>query len=109
MTHEDDKTSSDFPELGFYYHYKRDPNGAINNYAYEVIGFARHTEDKSFFVLYKPLYETNWSKPATFQARPLGMFMESVMKEGKSKQRFTKITDPEVIATLTAIRDTMYA
>jgi hypothetical protein len=24
------------PEPGFYYHYKHDPNGTVNNYAYEV-------------------------------------------------------------------------
>lgn len=33
------------PEVGFYYHYKHDPTGSVNNYAYEVVGVGFHTED----------------------------------------------------------------
>jgi 8-oxo-dGTP pyrophosphatase MutT (NUDIX family) len=32
-------------EMGFYYHYKHDPEGPVNNYAYEVISVGFHTED----------------------------------------------------------------
>lgn len=32
------------PELGFYYHYKHDPTGAVNNYAYEILNIGHHTE-----------------------------------------------------------------
>lgn len=97
------------PEFGFYYHYKHDSSGAVNNYAYEVTGIARHTEDKSFLILYIPLYEADWFKPANFQARPLTMFMESVTKDGVTRRRFTKIEDPEVLKQLTEIRDQMYS
>ena len=30
------------PENGFYYHYKHDPNGPLNDYAYEVVGVGCH-------------------------------------------------------------------
>ena len=33
------------PEPGFYYHYKHNPNGPVNDYAYEVVGVGFHTED----------------------------------------------------------------
>jgi hypothetical protein len=73
-----------------------------------VTGIARHTEDKSFLVLYVPLYENDWFAPADFQARPLEMFMENVEKNGKVIKRFEKITDPETIAKLEKIREEMY-
>ncbi len=98
-----------FPEKGFYYHYKHDSSGSVNNYAYEVTGFARHTEDKSFFVIYVPLYETDWFKPADFQARPLAMFKENIEKSGSSVPRFTRITDAGTISELTEIRNKMYS
>jgi hypothetical protein len=95
------------PEKGFYYHYKHDP-AVFNDHAYEVVGIARHTEDKSFFVLYVPLYENDWFAPAHYQARPLPMFMEEVTKDGKKFPRFSRITDPEVVTKLSAIRSEMY-
>ena len=49
-------------EKGFYYHYKHDTQGAVNNYAYEVMGIGHHTEieglEPSAMVLYRPLYES---------------------------------------------------
>lgn len=95
------------PEPGFYYHYKHDPN-IWNDHAYEVIGLARHTEDKSFLVLYRPLYENDWFKPATHQARPLPMFMEDVTKDGKTFPRFSKIADPKIVKKLEKIKSEMY-
>jgi hypothetical protein len=32
------------PEPGYYYHYKHDPNGPLNNYAYYIYGVGHHTE-----------------------------------------------------------------
>ena len=96
------------PEKGFYYHYKHDPLGAVNNYAYELTGIARHTEDKTFFALYLPLYENTWFKPADYQARPLEMFMENVTKEGKTYPRFEKITDPKTIDELKRFQKELY-
>lgn len=98
----------DFPENGFYFHYKHDPSIAWNDHAYEVVGVARHTEDKSFLVLYLPLYDNDWFKPATHQARPLAMFMEHVEIQGELKPRFQKVTDPDVIERLTAERTRLY-
>lgn len=88
------------PPKGFYRHYKHDPKGPLNNYIYEVVGIARDTEDKTFSVLYRPLYENDWFKPADYQARPLDMFNENVIKDGKSMPRFEHITDPELVAKL---------
>jgi hypothetical protein len=43
-----------------------------------------------------------------FDLRPLQMFYEPAKLNGKEVQRFTKITDPEVIAQLQAIKARMY-
>ena len=99
------------PEKGFYYHYKHDPAGSMNNYAYEFVTVGWHTEDDAqFFAIYRPLYEEarTWKAGGIADARPLAMFMENVTKVGKTFPRFQKITDPTVIAQLTAIRDKMY-
>lgn len=101
------------PEKGFYYHYKHDPMGEVNNYAYEVLNIAHHTEiddwDKNPFVIYRPLYESSvYKRGKHWDARPLGMFMEAIEKNGKIMPRFTKITDPQIRAKLSEIRDRMY-
>ena len=33
------------PEPGYYYHFKHDPAGPLNNYAYFIYGVGHHTED----------------------------------------------------------------
>lgn len=96
------------PEKGFYYHYKHDPAKAFNDYAYEVLGLALHTESKEYTVLYRPLYENKYLGVADFSVRPYEMFIETIEKEGKVTPRFTKITDPEIIAKLEKIRTEMY-
>ncbi len=96
------------PEKGFYYHYKHDADKDLNNYAYEVIGVGLHTEERTYTVLYRPLYKNTFLAPADYCARPLDMFMEDVTKDGKTFPRFQKIADPEVIAALAEIRDRMY-
>lgn len=104
------------PEKGFYYHYKHDPLGPVNDYAYEVMGVGHHTEDDcrpedANLVVYRPLYESAsvYRAGKMFDIRPLGMFMESVTKEGKTMPRFAKITDEAVIAELEVIKLSMYA
>ncbi len=108
------------PEPGFYYHYKHNPNGPVNNYAYEVVGVGFHTEDdvrpgEAHFLVYRPLYEAsvyNASKELgipCFDNRPLEMWMEDVEKDGKKFPRFKKITDPTVIAQLEKVRGEMYS
>jgi hypothetical protein len=92
------------PEKGFYYHYKHDPNGPINVYAYEVIGTAFHTEEEGvYLVIYRPLYENDFLGPADFCARPLKMFLENVEKAG-GVPRFSRITDAKIISELQRIK-----
>jgi len=99
------------PQPGFYYHYKHDPNGPINNYAYEVIGTGHHTEVTEeqvqngvdpFFVIYRPLYKeaSVYRLGRLFDIRPLQMFMEEVVKGEKKFPRFTRITNLETIERL---------
>ena len=103
------------PERGFYYHYKHDPNGPVNNYAYEVMGVGCHTEDDcrpedANMVVYRPLYETAsvYKAGKFFDVRPLDMFMENIDKRRPDAPRFRKITDPTVITQLEEFRRRMY-
>jgi len=113
------KAPEQVPENGFYYHYKHDPSGEVNNYAYEVVGVGFHTEDdaragEEHFVIYRPLYEATVYQASkelgvpSFDARPLEMFMEEVEKEGIKIPRFHKITEPATITALTKISSEMY-
>ena len=95
------------PKNGFYFHYKHDPLGEINNYTYEVIGVGRHTEDQNYSFLYRPLYINTFLVPATYCLRPLEMFLETVEREVAIVERFQKITDPTIIEQLSKIRDDM--
>ena len=102
------------PELGFYYHYKHNPAGEFNNYAYEVLNIGHHTEidglDESAMVVYRPLYESAgvYKIGKHWDVRPLEMFMEKVEKDGVTKERFTKITDPEIISKLNEVIKKLY-
>lgn len=100
-------------ETGFYYHYKHDPAGVINNYAYEVLHVARHSEIEDIpgglLVIYRPIRPSEYYQDGKYwAARPYSMFVENVTKDGKTFPRFTKITDPEVVAGLEKIRDALY-
>jgi len=104
------------PEKGFYYHYKHDLKAGISNHAYEVLGVGLHTEgnheevsSKDMLVVYLPLYEAFVYKTGKlFDVRPLEMFMEKVVKDGKTIPRFTKITDQKIIEELKNIKIEMY-
>jgi len=90
------------PEKGFYYHYKHSPGKDIYDYAYEILNIAHHTEidglDESAMVVYRPVYESSVYKLGKhWDARPLASFMEPVTKDGKTFDRFQKITDPFLI------------
>jgi len=61
--------------LGLYRHYK-------GNH-YSVLGFARHSETNEVMVLYVPLYGEGG-----YWVRPLAMFVESIIHEGKEVPRF---------------------
>jgi len=63
---------------GRYRHYKgRD---------YQVVGTARHTETEEDVVLYYPLYGEQSER--RYWVRPLAMFTEQVIVEGKTRARF---------------------
>lgn len=100
---------------GFYYHYKHDPHGPINNYAYEIINIGHHTEidglEESKMVIYAPLYpEAGVYKAGKhFDVRPYAMFMEEVVKDGKTFPRFQKIEDEHVIEDLKKIKMELYS
>jgi hypothetical protein len=106
---------ADLPENGFYYHFKHDPTGPLNNYAYEVIGTGCNTEGdwikaETYFVVYRPLYEESamYQNGKLWCLRPLTMFMEDITKDGGSVPRFHKITNPEIIAALQEKSGEMY-
>lgn len=55
---------------------------------YEVIDVARHSETGEDYVIYRPLYGEGglW-------IRPLAMFVETIERDGKTRQRFQYIGD----------------
>lgn len=55
---------------------------------YEVIGLATHSESHEPMVVYRPLYGAGgmW-------VRPLAMFLESVLHEGRTVPRFAPMSD----------------
>ncbi len=109
------KIPTSVPEKGFYYHYKHDPNGLVNNYAYELLNVGLHTEDEcrpedANMAIYRPLYPgcSAYENGKLYYLRPLEMFTETVTKGGRTFQRFTKITDPEVIQKLEELKKQLY-
>lgn len=62
-------------KIGKYRHYKGNE--------YQVIGVAKHSEDESELVVYRPLYGEG-----RLWVRPLDMFIEEVRVEGKTFPRF---------------------
>ncbi len=69
-------------KIGRYQHYKGNE--------YEVIGVAKHSEDESELVVYRPLYNES-SGARNLWVRPLSMFTETVQVDGKTKPRFEYI------------------
>lgn len=103
------------PEQGFYYHYKHDELGSVNNYAYEFLGAGCHTEkdcsrEDVNMAVYRPLYEGAFVYKAgrLFDLRPLEMWMGEVSKDGNTFPRFKKITDVSVISELELIKAKLY-
>ena len=111
------------PEKGFYYHYGHDPKGPVNNCVYEVLGNAfntespgdNHSEDPTDFLhdemtVYRPLFSEAlvYKTDKRFWIRLTKMFCGSIVKNGISIPRFTKIADEKIIAELSKIRDELY-
>lgn len=71
---------------GRYKHYKGND--------YQVLDVVRHSETEEILVLYKPLYENqypNRDEAGNLWVRPLEMFTETVVVEGKEIHRFAYI------------------
>jgi hypothetical protein len=105
----------ELPQPGYYYHFKHGPHGPVNNYAYYIYGVGHHTEGDcreadAFMQVYRPLYEDSYAfrNGGLFDLRPLHMFFDPAELEGRKVPRFTRITDPSVIARLAAIKARMY-
>jgi len=67
---------------GTYQHYKGNK--------YLVLGIAKHSETKEELVVYVTLYENNM---ASMWVRPLAMFTQTIVIDGKSIPRFKKINE----------------
>ena len=67
-------------EPGIYKHYKGN--------LYEVIAVAKHSETLEKLVVYKATYQ---KEGETLWVRPLNMFLENVLVDGKEIKRFQKI------------------
>ena len=105
----------ELPEPGYYYHFKHNPDGPVDNYAYYIYGVGHHTEDNcrtedAFMQVYRPLYEAAYAyrNGGLFDLRPLHMFFEPAEWQGKRVPRFTRIVDLDLIAQLQAIKARMY-
>jgi hypothetical protein len=73
---------AELPLPGYYYHFKHDPDGSLNNYAYYIYGVGHHTEgdcraEDAFMQVYRPLYEEAYAyrNGGLFDLRPLHMFL----------------------------------
>jgi cyclomaltodextrinase / maltogenic alpha-amylase / neopullulanase len=67
-------------KLGKYKHYKGN--------LYEVIGVARHSETLEEMVVYKALYIHEKFGKDSLWVRPLSMFLETVIVDGRKVPRF---------------------
>jgi hypothetical protein len=67
-------------EPGIYKHYKGN--------LYEVIAVAKHSETLEKLVVYKATYQ---KEGENLWVRPLNMFLENVLVDGKEIKRFQKI------------------
>ncbi|MBU3904986.1 MAG: DUF1653 domain-containing protein [Nanoarchaeota archaeon] len=65
---------------GIYKHFKGN--------TYEVIGVATHSETLEEFVVYKALSELSKRGKGSIWIRPLKMFVENVIVDGKEVPRF---------------------
>ncbi|OGX05511.1 MAG: hypothetical protein A2Z88_10435 [Omnitrophica WOR_2 bacterium GWA2_47_8] len=67
------------------------PNGIYEHYKgkqYEVLGIVHHSETVEPLVLYKALYEIPQFGKDSLWVRPLKIFTENVMVNGKETPRF---------------------
>lgn len=72
-----------YMQLGKYRHFKWN--------MYEVIWTAKHSETLEDLVVYKALYDSPEFGNNALRVRPLNMFNETVVIDGKEIKRFTYI------------------
>jgi hypothetical protein len=60
---------------------------------YEVIWIAKHSETLENLVIYKALYDSTEFGNNALRARPLKIFKETVVLDGKNIKRFTYIEE----------------
>lgn len=61
----------------------------------EVIGIARDSETLEDMVVYKHYDAVKWEKEMSLRVRPLKMFQENVIVDGKEVERFAYIGEDE--------------
>ena len=99
---------------GFYRSYKHSGQAGDYKHIYEVTGLGHRTEEANFNdatnVLYRPMYAASMVYEAgkRFDICSLVKFTSSVEYNSKLVQRFTKITDPELVLRLTWERHELY-
>lgn len=89
------------PEKGFYRHFK---GGEV-----EVLYIAHHSESLEEMVVYQSLYDNKTFGKGSVWVRPVSMFMETVENDGKTMERFSKITDPQIISELEKVKQEIYS
>jgi hypothetical protein len=70
---------------------QKTPSGIYRHYKgkkYLVLGTAKHSETLESLVVYITLYE---NEESALWVRPLAMFLEKVVVDGKEVQRFEKV------------------
>lgn len=73
---------------GIYHHYKS------KDKLYKVIGVAKHTETMEDMVVYQALYDIpELGGEGVVFVRPLAMFLENVIVDGKEVSRFTFVRE----------------
>ena len=65
---------------GLYRHFK--------GHRYQVLGTVTHSETEEILVLYRPLYGAR-----ELWVRPLALFNETLVRDGETVKRFTRIAD----------------
>ena len=58
---------------------------------YEVVSIGRHTESCDLHVVYKALYDDSKYGANAIWIRPLSMFLEKILVDGKETSRFERI------------------
>ena len=74
-----------------WWHYK---SSWWDDYTYEIIGMAVHSETSEPMVLYRPLYDVppeSWAYGYDYVTRPLSLWYDIVEYGGTQVQRFTQI------------------